>query len=79
MKKIIYGGFFLFSILMIFSFINQNEDREMVYACDSRETKCYYKFPCKKLSTECGEENRIFKISLERAKLKELVDCECYK
>jgi hypothetical protein len=48
----------------------------MVYVCDNARVKCYFKMPCKKLTDLCVG-NRVFKVSLERAKELDKKECNC--
>ena len=74
MRKLL---FFCLLILPIMSFISSvdNQD-EMVFVCDNHRVKCFYYLPCEALRNEC-QGNKIFRVSLNRAKLLGKEKCNC--
>jgi hypothetical protein len=75
MKKIIFYCSIILSSLTLSSFLYFDE--EMVFVCDSPRVKCFYYMPCDSLKNDC-KGNKIFRVSLSRAKQlgKEQCDCE---
>ena len=63
-------------VTLSFTYNKSMESREMVYVCDNARVKCYFKMPCKKLTDLCVG-NRVFKVSLERAKELDKKECNC--
>ena len=79
MKKISSFLFLTVISIIALSFThNKSIEQDIkVYICSAPRVPCYYKLPCRKFSEEVCTGNKIFKISLEKAKQMGKKECDC--
>ena len=80
MRKIIFLFVLLFTITSFSSESKDDQQKSFVYVCNHPGLKCYFEKPCNDYFEMCkGNNGRILKVSLAKAKAMGKEKCDCEK